>query len=695
MTGLEVLNRELLLPEEWQLGGGRQARHVPKAPLYLNEPGFRDEGTYLGFSIAPVFAVTLLDQHGAALPMCADERNWNPARLELRYRLPQALVTERRTVLSLDAFVSHWTLTHAADVAKRFWIVLWTRRPDGPEGRRLWDIEANPQGISFQESATGPDGRERCRWGCALGASFDADSWSVNRAESAGVALTWETTPFFDAMAPGGLPGHSPGYEPGVGYSFFALAYPFEVPPEERLVVTLAAVFAPDAELARNNLERCVSMINPIQASEEDWITWLEEVPSFTCSDPRLQQHYWYRWAQRRVWAVDGVEDEGSAAPASVAQGVAAAIDFAWHHTADRAHREVQKLLRRPRQSLANVALAHAVRRVLGIHPDTELQRTAARRIGRWFETNRDAAALPVLPARSPWCKGTSEPVPSLSASVFLYDLLSLLDWLDGDAEDGCDFGSLREQLARRIHDAFWDSDDGFFCEQIGDCRVKTAFGFYPLLTDLVHRGQMTRIREHLCDPGQFWTQCPVPSISRDEPGFSPDGHWENQRLDRPFHGRVWPEINSHVIDALGRQIERASAVDRVVLAELIERTVRLAFVPGERNRPTLHEHYNPLTGQPAAFLGRTGPQGDWLIDHILRYIAGIRPNEAGELIVDPLPSKLEWFSVSRVYLADREIEVDWDHRAGLTLRIDETQAGHAPVGQALSVALAQLSAVE
>ena len=227
MTGLEVLYRELALPGNWQLGSGQRTIWAPRCPKHLDRPGFRDAGSYMGHAIDPVFAVSILDERATPIQARAMERNWNPARLELKYSLPSALITERRAILSYDTFISQWTITHSANISQYYWLVLWTRRPDGIAERRISDIEANPRGASFQESVIDSEGNEKTKWGCALGANFDADSWSVNGAESAGADVTWSATPFLDLMAPGGLPGHLPQHESADGHLFFALAYPF------------------------------------------------------------------------------------------------------------------------------------------------------------------------------------------------------------------------------------------------------------------------------------------------------------------------------------------------------------------------------------------------------------------------------------------------------------------------------------
>ena len=642
-----------------------------------------------GNEIEPVFAVTLLDRRGRTIAMRAGERNWNPARLELKYRLSHALVTERRTVLASDVFVSHWSLSHAADLPRYFWLVLWTRRPQRIGGRLLSDIEANAQGISFHESlSTGTDG-QRVGWSCALGASFDADSWSVSGSQSSGPQLVWEDTPFYELMTPGGLPGQFPAHDDNAGYLFLGLAYPFEIGPSERLGITFAAAFAPEVEQARANLDRTVSLINPIQASEEDWINWFEDIPWFSCSDPHLQKLYWLLWAKRRL--------NGRSPVAGERERIARVIDGAWQHSSDEALGELVELLSLPAERVADLALAHASRRVFANHPDRNFLHQATERLLPLANVADTNAGLPMAVCRQPW-RNEKAKRPSLIRSLWLCDLLHLLrcftslDQRPRTPGAVRDWKSLADGLAQQIHEEFWSDDQRFFTEHVtadgNSRRAMTAFGFYPLLVDLASSNERAALTEHLCDPEKFWTRCPLPTLARDDPDFSPEGHWQNQRVDDPFHGRMWLEVNSHVIDGLGAAIERRSAVDRLLLAGLLKRTFEVVYLDQEIDQPILTAHYNPLTGQPGSSSRCAPLPGGWLIDHLLRYVAGVRPNVDGSVVLDPLPLDLEWLSVSRVFVGNHELTIDWDHRVGLTVHVDDELAGHAPVGQALHLTL-------
>jgi hypothetical protein len=50
------------------------------------------------------------------------------------------------------------------------------------------------------------------------------------------------------------------------------------------------------------------------------------------------------------------------------------------------------------------------------------------------------------------------------------------------------------------------------------------------------------------------------------------------------------------------------------------------------------------------------------------------------------LPFGVEWFRLERAIVRDHEIDIDWDQRSGLSIRVDGQPAGHAPVGRSLSM---------
>lgn len=686
MTGWEVLREELNLPDEWQLGGGGAALWAPCSVAAVDRPGFIDPGSFGPHALDPVFAVTLLDREGNQLQTVATERSWNPARLELKYRLPQALLLERRAVLESNVFVSRLSLSHGAGGNRRYWFVLWTRRRSGGPDQQVSEIEANARGISFHETR---GGGAAGGFAVALGASFDAENWSVDVAPVTGAPqpASWETSPFLDLMMPGGLPGNSQAASSRDGFVYFALAYPIEVAPGQRFEVTFAAALAAESEHARELLGRTIALPNPIQTSEQNWADWFDEVPSFTCSDPLLQRAYWYRWACLRLAGAESPATGREPGGLAALTAAGTIVDRSWRYATEEVASYLDVLLAAEVGRLGEMPLAHVARKLLSVHHDGELKAALAERIAALDPEPRIPLARPPEPWRR---ESPTEKVHALDQAVYQLDMLRFLAW--ADPASGVEWSRRAAELADLLLARFWDAHAGFSMTvvptRVGTGRAKTIHGFLPLLVDLVDANDRERVLEHAFDPSEFWTNYPLPSLSRDDATFNPDGQWGNERVDRPFHGRVWPPLTSLAIDALGRAIHAAAASRRAALGELVQRHVLAGFTGEGADRPGIYEHYNPLTGRPARFLGRRLADGGWPIDHLIRFIVGLRPDESGRLFVDPLPTRLDWFVLEGVFVGDHEIDVHWDSRSGLSVRMGDGRVEHAPVGHSLSILL-------
>ena len=684
MTGWEVVTQELLLESQWQLGAGGRAVWAPPCPTQWSRPGFRDPGIYAGEWLDPVFAITLLDSQGRFLPLHADSRRWTPSCLELKYNRPEVSLTERRAVLSSDVFTSQLALSHEGDSARDFWIVLWTRRKTGP-GESVVDIDANPQGISFLEMRHDTAGNETTRWGCAIGSSFDADSWSVNHASVPGVDLDWPCTPFVQVMNRTGLPGLLPpcfDHEDS-GYLFFALAYPVTVPPGDKLKLNFMAALAPDAEAARSTLEDCVGMIDPIHTSEEEWISWFEEVPSFECSDRMLQRAYWYRWAQRRIW-YQAVRPGSE--PCRQDSDAGRWIEDCWRLDREEIQVAIEDLLRRDIEELADFPLSLVLRRTMGLHPDADFVADLGARARRLKKLIQELT-LSALSSDVTECATSIR--STLRRRTLAADLLAVIGQVFDSAEIDASELNIERTLADmvdRIRKDHWSTSEGWFVDLVqsseGVRSSKTIFGLLPLLIDMATTAEAAVVKERVFDPERFWTAPPLPSVSRDDLAFRPRPEGFDQ-LD----GRVCPSLVSLAIECLGKAAERKTPQERLLLMQALRSTVNLIFTGGDLDKPACFDSYHPIGGYPSMMLGPSPPSG-WLVDHLIRFVAGLRPSEDGRVIIDPLPSGVEWFRLERALVGEHEIDIEWDQRSGLAIRLDGQPAGHAPVGRTLSIDL-------
>ena len=219
----------------------------------------------------------------------------------------------------------------------------------------------------------------------------------------------------------------------------------------------------------------------------------------------------------------------------------------------------------------------------------------------------------------------------------------------------------MREQL--------WDAELEMFTDLNPESGlrtgVKAAVGFYPFMTDIAGSEHLGALRRHLLNPAEFWLAYPVPATAADDPYFSPWAEWKGKRHSCPWNGRVWPMTNSHVCDALARASQQLDSSLKSPAVDLINRFVRLMFSDGDVNRPNCFEHYNPLTGQPSTYRGIDDYQHSWVVDLLVRYLAGVQPQVDGALVLDPLPFDVPSFSLTQLHIRGREMAVHWNAADG------------------------------
>jgi hypothetical protein len=188
---------------------------------------------------------------------------------------------------------------------------------------------------------------------------------------------------------------------------------------------------------------------------------------------------------------------------------------------------------------------------------------------------------------------------------------------------------------------------------------VKAATCFYPYMTDIVEKFHLRGLDRHLFNTKEFWTSIPAPSTSADDPTFSALPVWKRQRMNCPWNGRVWPMTNSHLIESVATcAIRFDSPRLRKRTVEFLTKFVRMMCFDGDPKRPNCFEHYNPRTGQPSLYRGIDDYQHSWIIDLIIQYICGIRPEDLS-VTIDPFPFGLRHAVIDRVHIRGHVLRVE------------------------------------
>jgi len=447
--------------------------------------------------------------------------------------------------------------------------------------------------------------------------------------------------------------------------------------------------------------------------SRRRWIERFAHVPGFTCSDPYLEHYYWYRWYG--LWSNAIEYHAGALGAPAMCEGIAelhtpsalAATanvrELRWLDSPELARGVLRGLFAHQRddgsvpshifadhRSQVGVAQANwgeAILALDSVWPDDEFMREMYAPLSRyadWLLLARDAESSGMIDILAPREIGeqhssrfegvdpggardeltSGKRLKGIDVTTYAYSLARALENMAHRADhppDARRWRLVRERIADALRSRMWDSADEMFSDvdpASGErTRVKTAHAFYPYTTDVTTASDVQGLERHLLDPGEFWTPFPVPVTSVDDPFFSAYGEWKGQRQSEPWNGRVWPSVNSNVMDALGTAAASHAPALREEAALFLQRFVRMMFHDGDLERPNAYEHYNPLTGQASLYRGLDDTQRSWVADHIVQFVMGIRAHDGG-ITVDPFPFALERAEITRVRARGRTIDV-------------------------------------
>ncbi|MBN1139985.1 MAG: hypothetical protein JXM73_25675 [Anaerolineae bacterium] len=208
-----------------------------------------------------------------------------------------------------------------------------------------------------------------------------------------------------------------------------------------------------------------------------------------------------------------------------------------------------------------------------------------------WFSMNDDDADG-LVQYNHPYSSGLDDsplwdyglPVESPDLNTYLCvqmgSLAMMAEALGMEAE-GAMWRRRASAIVRRMIEDFWDEEAGMF-RALHDNQpipVVTPFNLYPLWTGQLPDSIRDRLLAHLTDPDQFWGECAIPSVARNDPHFSPEKMWR---------GPVWVNVNYVFIEALRQVGEFALA------GALLDITLNLVM-----GQPGIYEYYHAETGEP------------------------------------------------------------------------------------------------
>jgi len=462
------------------------------------------------------------------------------------------------------------------------------------------------------------------------------------------------------------------------------------------------------------------------------WEDFLALVPHFECSDEFITRYYWYRWYGIWLNSLPGGIVSNYPFPA-IAEGIdyfRGIITYSlmshlreakWLRTPSLAHGCIRNHIVHKTRSghfAGHIYASHvndtvfyhtdwggALAELVAHHPDSAFEAEIFPALVdclRYYRHQRDVGGSGLFDVTDQFETGQELSsryffaderadlygwenklrMKGVDASFYVWRLADYLarasDRL-GYEEEAREFRLLAESIAEAMRTRMWDRATAFFFDYDERRKLRSPFwaavGFYPVGSEIATKEMVFAALEHLFHKAKFGTPFPTPTSPVDDPYFSAEPRWRKERANCPWNGRVWPMVNSHIVEVLGYAAE-LDAKYRRKLATYLKDYIRMMFFEGDPRRPNCFEHYHPFDGTPSTYRGVDDYQHSWVADLILKYVAGVRAVAHG-VTIDPFPFGLDWFLLKDARLRGRRLDVEWnrdlagDKRIGFRVRLD------------------------
>ncbi len=162
------------------------------------------------------------------------------------------------------------------------------------------------------------------------------------------------------------------------------------------------------------------------------------------------------------------------------------------------------------------------------------------------------------------------------------------------DAENEAFFNKWYEKIKNDINQKLWSEKDGFYFDfDINNNELQkiwTVASFLPILAGICDQKQTEQLIKHLTDKNRFYTEMPIPSVSKHDSNYSSD----------MWRGPVWLNYNYMVIKGLENCGYGSLAT------EIAQKTVH-SLNYWYKKSGTVFEYYDPDNLSSPATLDRKG----------------------------------------------------------------------------------------
>jgi len=129
------------------------------------------------------------------------------------------------------------------------------------------------------------------------------------------------------------------------------------------------------------------------------------------------------------------------------------------------------------------------------------------------------------------------------------------------------------------------------------------------------------------------------------------------------WDGPTWPYTNSVAIDAIGNVSRANGHAQDGLFAHFFWKYALLHFQQQDGVTPYLVEHYDSMTGEPIS--DEPDYSHSYLIDLIVRQVAGVQLDEAGYVSLDPVDIGLEHFALKGLPVRGKLLDIEYSRAGG------------------------------
>lgn len=160
-----------------------------------------------------------------------------------------------------------------------------------------------------------------------------------------------------------------------------------------------------------------------------------------------------------------------------------------------------------------------------------------------------------------------------------------------GKDAEAARFESEAEELSALVNELQWSDRTRFyhdvFVRTNNKLANKTVAAFWTIIAGVATGDRLDALCDQLQNPDTFWTRHPVPTLSRDDPNYRPDGGY--------WLGSVWAPTNHMVVSGL-RAAGRRDLARKIASRHLD----CMAELLGSKEFDSIWECYSPEYPEPA-----------------------------------------------------------------------------------------------